>query len=78
MAAPHFPKATLDKMRKRGISESDILDTFNSGEYHHNSKGFHTMEKRYESSGYLIGLYYVLDNSTGRPVITAVWKRKII
>lgn len=78
MAIPHFPKGTLEKMRNKGISESEALDVFNSGEYHSASSGSHMMEKRYASSGYVIGLYYILDNVTGRPVITAVWKRRII
>lgn len=78
MATPHFPKATLDKMNRLGISENEVLDTFNSGEYHSTSTGSHMMEKRYKSYGYVIGLYYILDNSTGRSIITSVWKRKII
>lgn len=78
MATPYFPKGTLDKMRSKGISESEALDVFNTGEYCSTSTGSHMMEKRYTSTGYSIGLYYVLDNSTSRPVITAVWKRRII
>lgn len=78
MAMPHFPKATLEKMKRLDISESAAIDTFNSGEYHSSSTGSHMMEKRYESKGYLIGLYYILDNSTGRPVVVSIWKRKII
>lgn len=78
MATPHFPKKTLDKMRNSGISESDILDTFNSGEHFTTSTGSHMMVKRYQSYGYEIGLYYVIDNFSGRPVITHVWKRKLV
>lgn len=78
MATPHFPRATLEQMKKQDISESTATDTFNSGEYHSTSTGSHMMEKRYESSGYLIWLLYVTDNSTGRHVIVSIKKRKII
>lgn len=78
MATPHFPKKTLDSMRNKSISKSDVLDTFHSGEYFSTSTGAHMMVKRYPSYGYKIGLYYLLDNFTGRPVITSVWERKIV
>ncbi len=78
MASSHFPNKTLDKMKNAGISENDALDVFNSGEHHSTSTGSHMMVKRYPSYGYEITLIYVLDNFSGRPVITFVKKRKII
>ncbi len=78
MASAHFPKKTLDKMRSLGISESDVLDVFNNGEYSALSTGSYMMTKRYPSYGYEMGLYYVVDNFSGRNTITHVWKRKIV
>lgn len=77
MASPHFPKKTLDKMIKAGIKESDVLDTYNSGEHTKTSTGSHMVVKRYQTSGYEIGLFYTLDNFSGRYVITHIWKRPI-
>ncbi len=77
MASPHFPKKTLAAMKARGISESFAVDTFNSGEHFLTSRGSHMMVKKYESVGYEITLYYVLDNSTGRPIVTGAWKRSL-
>lgn len=78
MASAHFPKKTLDKMRNLGISESYALDTFNNGEHSSASGGSHMMTKRYPSQGYEIGLFYTIDNFSGRYVITHIWKRPII
>lgn len=78
MTSPFLPKKTLDKMKKEGITESDVLDTFHSGEHSSLSGGSHMMVKRYPSYGYEIGLYYASDNFSGRPVVTHVWKRPII
>lgn len=77
MASPHFPKKTLDKMRNAGLSESDVLDAYNSGEHSKTSTDSHMMTKRYQSYGYEVGLFYITDNFTGRNVITHVWKRTI-
>ena len=76
MASPHFPNKTLNKMKNLSISQNDVLDTFNSGEHFSTATGSHMMVKRYQSFGYEIGLYYVLDNFSGRPVITHVWKNQ--
>lgn len=48
------------------------------GELDSTSTGSHMMVKKYKTSGYEIGLYYAMDNFSGRPAITHVWKRLII
>ena len=60
-------------MRAWGLSESDILDVFNHGEYKIASNGAQMAIKKY--SGYEIGLFYTRNENTGEYVITAVWKR---
>lgn len=77
MATPHFPQATLSKMKEKGITESDVLDTFRSGERFTLSDGTYKMVRRYASFGYIISLLYSYDNRTGEPVILYADKRKI-
>lgn len=69
MATPHFPKKTLDKMKNSGISESDILDTFNNGEHFTTSTGSHMMVKRCQSYRYELGLYDVIDNFRRKAIV---------
>jgi len=65
-----FPKGTIAKIAKVGISESSIQDVFRSGQV---MKGKDGMVKKY--SGYEIGIFYARSSSTGEYVITHVWKR---
>lgn len=67
-----IPTKTLRKSAKLGLSESQIMDVFNSGEEFTMKNGSKAMKRKY--SGYEIGLVYV-RRSNGEYVITAVWKR---
>ncbi|MCH7952209.1 hypothetical protein IH980_05735 [Patescibacteria group bacterium] len=61
-------------MAKRGLSEAQVLDAFNTGEHSISSAGAQMAAKKF--SGYEIGLYYVRDGRTGKYVVTAAWKRE--
>lgn len=70
--SPYIPPATVEKMKKEGISESEVLDVFNNGESGKSNSGSLMMVKKY--TGYIIGLYYKRKSNTGDYVILTVWK----
>lgn len=74
MAAPFFPPKTISKMKNLGISESSVLDVFNTGEAKTLPSGMKAMVKKY--NGYEIGVGYTSDSNTGEYVVVAVWKRE--
>ncbi len=74
MTSPFIPPKTVSKIITLGISESNVLDTFNNGESKTLSSGMKAMVKKY--NGYEIGVGYTQNNLTGEYVIIAVWKRE--
>lgn len=72
MASLYFPAKTIQKMSSLGISESDVYDVYNHGEYGKMSDGSPYSRKKY--NGYEIGCMYV-TNARKEIVIIAVWKR---
>ena len=73
MSSPYIPPSVIKKMYEKGISESEVLDVFNNGEYKITSKGIPMAVKKY--SGYDIGFFYSRNSNTGEYIITAIWKR---
>lgn len=65
-----FPRATLRKMAKLGLSESTTIDVFLTGE---SIRGKQGMVKKY--SGCEVGLFYEISKITGEYVFKAVWKK---
>ena len=65
-------------MSQLGLSETQILDTFNTGAYEEwsikltDAKGYNSVKKY---SGYEIGVAYIQDKN-GVYKITSVWKRE--
>lgn len=76
MQHPHFPPATIEKMKKLGLSEFDVLDVYEHGEHSKTSDGMDRMVKKYSFYGYEIGLMYKPDTYRGGYVIVTVWKRE--
>jgi len=70
MASPIFTNHALTKMKYWGISESQALDTFNSGAVEKRGGGNNAIKKY---AGYEIGVYYVTE--LGKYKILSVWKR---
>jgi len=68
-----FTNKALTKMKDLGLSESYVLDTFNSGAIEKWSVGGgNNSIKKY--NGYEIGVAWIRDEK-GSYVITSVWKR---
>jgi hypothetical protein len=68
-----FTNKALTKMKDLGLSESYVLDTFNSGTIEKWSVGRgNNSIKKY--NGYEIGVAWIRDEE-GSYVITSVWKR---
>lgn len=75
MSSPTFTKNAVNLLRENNLTENDVLDVFNHGEYKKSSTGANIAVKKYQSYGYEIGLYYKMDKSGGY-IITFVWKRE--
>ncbi len=75
MKLPIFPPKTLSKMKNLGISESQIIDVFNNGQYTVDDSGSKMAIKKV--AGCEIGCLYDQNIRTGAYTITAVWKREI-
>ncbi len=73
MASVFIPPKTIHKMTKLGISESQVMDVFNSGEHGKFPSGKFNATKKY--SGSEIGICYFRDE-TGRYVLYGPWTRK--
>lgn len=71
MAIFFFPRATLKKMVSLGLSETKIKDAFYNGR---DIPGKSGRVKKY--SGYEVGLFYLVDKTTGENIVTAVWKKE--
>lgn len=71
--SPFIPPPTIEKMRRLGISEAQVMDVFYNGEYKKTSKGIPMAIRKY--NGYEIGFFYDRRSNTGEYIITAVWKR---
>lgn len=67
-----FPRATLAKMTGQGLSEYDINDVINNGEWITLPGGSTAAIKKY--NGYEIGAVYVIQ-SNGEYAIKATWKK---
>lgn len=73
MSSLFFPDATLSKMSKIGIKESDIYDVFNKGE-HGVTPNSKVAVRKY--NGYEIGCFYAPTTKVSFDyIIIAVWKR---
>lgn len=68
-----FTNKALSKMKDWGLSESVILDVFNSGtvEGWSTGGGYNSIKKY---NGYEIGVAWIQDEK-GAYIITSVWKR---
>lgn len=73
MKVPFFPSKTIEKMRILGVSESQIVDVFNTGDYKTSENGSKMAIKRI--SNFELGCFYDQNSKTGEYVITGVWKR---
>lgn len=74
MATPFIPSKTIAKMKALGVSETYVLDAFNSGEPKTLPSGMKAVVKKY--NGYEIGVGYTTRTNTGEYIIVAVWKRE--
>jgi len=74
MVLPFFPQKTIQRMRDLGLSESQVLDVFNTGTYETSENGTKMAVKKF--SGYEIGLFYDQSGKTGQYTIIRVWKRE--
>jgi hypothetical protein len=78
MSKPIFTNKAILQMSQLGLSEPQILDTFNTGDYEEWSikltdvKGYNSVKKY---AGYEIGVAYIQDKSRVYK-ITSVWKRE--
>ena len=68
-----FTNRALSKMKQWQLSESQVLDAYNSGDVEKSKFGGWNAIKKYQ--GYEIGVYYVKDGQTGQYKIVSVWKR---
>lgn len=73
MTVPVITNKALNKMSEFGLSESEIIDTFNKGSVESWTKryGYNSVKKYHN---YEIGVAYFRDNR-GVYKITSVWKR---
>lgn len=71
---PFFPRSTIEKMKKRGLSEKDILDVWFNGKDKKLPGG--TLAKVRKYLGYEIGLTYARSRFVGEKIITGVWRRE--
>jgi hypothetical protein len=68
-----FTNKALSKMKDLGLSESYVLDAFNSGTVEKwSTGGGHNSVKKY--TDYEIGVAWTTDPQ-GKYIITSVWKR---
>lgn len=71
----YFPPKVLNKMKNLSVTENDILDVYNHGEYGKTITGTNMAVKKYPSQGYEIGIYYSANKYASGDVILSVWKR---
>jgi hypothetical protein len=76
MTAPFIPNSTYKKMEYQGVSEREVIDVWNNGEYVTFGSGGKGLKRRYESQGFEVGISYATMNS-GQQMVTGVWKRYI-
>ena len=74
MSEPFFPPHVIEKIKKLGLFEWQILDVYYHGNYLTLSSGTKAAIKKYQ--GYEIGLCYGQNKKTGEFKITTVWKRE--
>lgn len=68
-----FTNKALSKMKDFGLSESQVLDVFNTGSLERWTTGSgHNSIKKY--NGYEIGVAWLQDEK-GNYILTSVWKR---
>lgn len=76
MASLVFPPKTVELLKRLDLREDDVIDVYHSGEYQKTRSGGHSVVKKYKSYSYEIGLLYMIDDITGKHIITFVWKRE--
>lgn len=72
MAQPIFTNKALYQMKQLGLSESSVLNAYNSGTY---EKGTYSDLAIKKYPGSEVGVAYIKDKLSGNYIITNVWAR---
>jgi hypothetical protein len=69
-----FTNNALTKMKGWGLSEAEVLDTFNQGQTEWDAS-YQQWKAIKKYPGREVGVSYLQKSDTGQWVITSVWKR---